>query len=1004
MSESMRPSEFLDNFVIPALWPQLDAAFPEFGWKRKGSKWVATIDPGGVFGVRPDRIACLARSPYYITVVDDEGMTWTAYLNGGQLPRGDAFKPIVKQLADLARVDASILDARELSPAEKRQIEERREAARQQAEMQQREDEKHQANEDAKAIAYARELIDRAYLHGDRDPANRYFTRRGSDPETLPGGMLPASIMYVPDCRVSREKIGAVLAIAIDDRFEVVGAQRIFIENSGEPIEVEIQGKKTRKAGIGRLDGAAVVLGEPKHNEPIVFCEGVETGVAIYKLTGWCVLACISAGGLEQVSLDLVRAHLVRSCGVLIVAGDLDRNKVNAHGRQVGMRGQRAAVVAADRFRAELKAPTAELLPAHRWTPQLVGEDEMPIEGKSVDWEDCINPYPDASAAAFGWALEHATLSLTAPAPADAPAEPAEDEKTPEDEAELPDVIQDTRKWSPYGAGVYPKNQLLAAHEFLLARYAPEEYERGQGGLTLVEFAGRVHEHRDGMWVALDAKPLDHIRAKVQRHYLPFCKAVATKETPPRFHYVDANLSMSECNSVAQAALDEVRITLPENDFRYQVWLRPNIDNDGKIAMVDASDRIIYDPHEHGLPDPDDVIPTRGGIIDTQAWRRDRKLVVLPNTPLLFNLGCIEATLPVDEINQVLEGGLGDLEEYAYSLCPEWGEFLMRSFKTNSEATTHGVIREFHKVMGNWISGDTRHQNTNIVWWIGPSGSGKGVKSQVIKRLMPTETVSSSTAKLEQQFHLASWIGKKLAIFPDMEFGRQDKRSILELWKMISGQDSVSIDRKYLSEIPDHTLRTRMLIVANNMPSIPDPTNAIARRSIAFEMPHAVPESQQDIGLVDRLTTPESLAGILLLSLIGILHIDEDGGFTQPECYKPLIDDLRAQASEYNEFIGEYLVFDREGEEPGKAYEDDIWALWSKYREQNGVQANPKKTAWLSQFKTVMTGYGWSQRVAILDEDRKQRYYLGFRISQEGLQLIQAESGAAAGGHDPIFV
>jgi putative DNA primase/helicase len=1005
----MLPSEFYDLEVVPALRDGCAHAYPEFGFKKHAKGWVATVDPG-VFGVRPDRILVHRNSPYYISIAEEPGnglgMTFVQYENGGQQPKGQQYIEIVKRIADKLGIDSSILDAKELTPKQRREIEERRDEMAKQAEMRAREDEKQEATDRARDIENARKLIKKAIGYGDRSNAEAYFRGRGRKIEDLPGGELPQSIQYTPDCGF-KSMTRAVIGITQDERCEFVGGQRIFVDNIGRPIEVDINGSVTRKATFGRPFGAICVLGEPKPGEPIVLCEGLETGVAIHEATGWCVCPCISAGGLRAVSLVALQSMLAITGSIVIIAGDLDRAKLNLHGVQVGLTGQRACVYAADRIRSELAVMVAELLPSHADLPELVGDDEQPLEGKSVDWEDAINTDIDRVRLIFQAGIGKATLDLTEPGLSE---KPKDEQRGSEEDAADKDAAEeqapvDTRKFKPY-ADVYPKNQLDAAHEFLLEHYAPKVIEREGGGLKLALFSGLIHIHKDGHWVPIDAKPLDIIRPQVQRHFHKHCKATATKETPPRFYYVDANLSKSENESVAQAAIDEVAITLPQNDFRSQFWLRANIDNDGDIVYDPMRDRVIWRPQDEDppLPDAETVIPTINGLINLEAWRKSGEMIVMPSTPLLFNLGRIEASIPAKEVNDVMKGTLDELEEYAWNMCPEWYEFLTQCFEHKDERVMHGVIRELHKVLGNWIAGDLGHHKGNIVWLIGPPGSGKSVLLQVVQALIgKSNFVSSTMAQLDSDFHLNSWIGKKLAIFPDMDFGRQDKRSVVERIKLISTGDEVSINRKYLSEIPAHRLGTRIAIAANNIPSIPDATQAIARRSLAFEMRNTIAIEDQDAGLADRLKKPSSLTGILLLALIGIKRIDQDKGFRQPECYQSLIEDLKDQSSDYKGFIDDYLIVSND--EKDTATERDLWALWSKYREEQGVLSQPKIKQFMSQLKTCLTGidYRWRRTDVETDPSTHAKFYRGFKISERGMELVTQASGAAAGGHDSVL-
>src|SRR5918999_6436443 len=104
--------DFYTDVVLPALAERLDAAFPEFGWRRDARGWVATNEEmtHRALGARAARVVAHGPAPRGFLVHGAEPMLWTAYLNGGSPPRGDDFARVVKELAARAGVDAAPLE------------------------------------------------------------------------------------------------------------------------------------------------------------------------------------------------------------------------------------------------------------------------------------------------------------------------------------------------------------------------------------------------------------------------------------------------------------------------------------------------------------------------------------------------------------------------------------------------------------------------------------------------------------------------------------------------------------------------------------------------------------------------------------------------------------------------------------------------------------------------------------------------------------------------------
>jgi Toprim-like/DNA primase catalytic core, N-terminal domain len=110
----VRAGDFYTETVLPALAERLDQAFPEFGWRRDRHGWVATNEQHthARLGVRAERVVAHGSAPPGFLVHGGEPMLWTAYLNGGNVPRGADFLRAVRQLAERAAVDPVPLENR----------------------------------------------------------------------------------------------------------------------------------------------------------------------------------------------------------------------------------------------------------------------------------------------------------------------------------------------------------------------------------------------------------------------------------------------------------------------------------------------------------------------------------------------------------------------------------------------------------------------------------------------------------------------------------------------------------------------------------------------------------------------------------------------------------------------------------------------------------------------------------------------------------------------------
>jgi DNA primase len=104
--------DYYTDVVLPALVERLDAAFPEFGWRRDARGWIATNEETThrVLGVRAERVVAHGPAPRGFLVHGGEATLWTAYVSGGGTPRGESFSRAVLDLAQRAGVDTAPIE------------------------------------------------------------------------------------------------------------------------------------------------------------------------------------------------------------------------------------------------------------------------------------------------------------------------------------------------------------------------------------------------------------------------------------------------------------------------------------------------------------------------------------------------------------------------------------------------------------------------------------------------------------------------------------------------------------------------------------------------------------------------------------------------------------------------------------------------------------------------------------------------------------------------------
>jgi putative DNA primase/helicase len=249
-----------------------------------------------------------------------------------------------------------------------------------------------------------------------------------------------------------------------------------------------------------------------------------------------------------------------------------------------------------------------------------------------------------------------------------------------------------------------------------------------------------------------------------------------------------------------------------------------------------------------------------------------------------------------------------------------WHQFLKDLWEEDPDC-----IEALQTMMGYFLTPDTSQQKLFLL--VGPKRSGKGTLGRIIRAIMGARNVANPTlGSLERPFGMQSMIGKSLAIIGDARLsGRADQGAIVERLLSISGEDAIDVDRKHRDPVTLR-LRTRILMLSNELPKLSDASGALASRF------HLVTTTRsflgdEDLGLEARLMA--ELPGILKWAIDGWHLLRERGSFWQPASSAESIAELQALASPVSQFIEECCELDELREiEATRLFER--WQSWCK--------------------------------------------------------------------------
>jgi putative DNA primase/helicase len=212
---------------------------------------------------------------------------------------------------------------------------------------------------------------------------------------------------------------------------------------------------------------------------------------------------------------------------------------------------------------------------------------------------------------------------------------------------------------------------------------------------------------------------------------------------------------------------------------------------------------------------------------------------------------------------------------------------------------------------------------------VGPRRCGKGTIGRVLTKLIGAGNVAGpTTGSLAGTFGLQPLIGKSLAIVSDARFTGQDIGIVVERLLCISGEDSLTIDRKHKESVT-MKLPTRFMFLTNELPRLTDASNALAGRFMLLRINKSW-YGKEDLELGKKLE--KELPGILLWALKGWTRLKKRGRFIQPQISLDAIEELEDLCSPVAAFVKEKCVVGQ----GLRISVDMLYSAWQMWCEKEG--------------------------------------------------------------------
>jgi putative DNA primase/helicase len=342
--------------------------------------------------------------------------------------------------------------------------------------------------------------------------------------------------------------------------------------------------------------------------------------------------------------------------------------------------------------------------------------------------------------------------------------------------------------------------------------------------------------------------------------------------------------------------------------------------------------------------DPRDILACRNGLLHVPTRH------MIPATPDFFTLQGLDFAFDPN------------------APAPEaWLHFLRDLWP--DEADSPATLQE---AFGYNLTPRTHLQK--ILMLVGPKRSGKGTIARIMRLLLGERNCCGPTlAGLGEQFGLASLVGKGLAIISDARIGgRTDTAILTERLLSISGEDALSVPRKFL---PDWTgrLSARFWLLTNVLPKIEDGSGALASRFIVLRLAKSF-YGREDHGLLDKLIP--DLPGILNWALAGYDRLYARGRFLQPASATDLVQEFEDLGSPIGAFV-------RERCEVGRGFavrKDLLFDVWKQWCSETGRDKPGTTQVFARNLRSAVPWLGESRPLVM---GSRVRYFEGVRPRED---------------------
>lgn len=212
---------------------------------------------------------------------------------------------------------------------------------------------------------------------------------------------------------------------------------------------------------------------------------------------------------------------------------------------------------------------------------------------------------------------------------------------------------------------------------------------------------------------------------------------------------------------------------------------------------------------------------------------------------------------------------------------------------------------------------------------VGEGANGKSTFLNLVKTFLGADNVACvSLHELETNRFASARLYQRLAnIYPDLP-----AKTLYETgkFKIATGNDSLGAENKFQQGF-NFVNYAKFLFSANKVPEVTDESDAYFRRWLIVVFPNVFSEDKRDLKILEKLTTPEVLSGLLNFALEGLKRLLEKRDFSFSRSVEQIRQDYKRKASPVAAFFDDKIEVSTDEWVP----KDELYNAFLRYCREN---------------------------------------------------------------------